>query len=1013
MKRLLLFCSLALIVLSAKADSIQAQHWKNIGNFQWPGPVAKSGAVNAPHITAINFLNAKTGFVAVSTYYPNLAPGFVPEIFRTTDGGKSWAQASIPVDQASQAVMIQDLYMQDQSVGYAAVNHGSPFYGGVWKTTDGGMHWSGLPNSPACASVRPLTGTRLATSGGGLALKNSAEALTTPAVASIPTITVATSTHDAGTTWNTGSTDIRESWGVYYNETNDNFYICPEHAAKPPLVSGSIYTTQDFGDTWQSVTGLPNNFGSTGDINGYRNTFYVQSGINNLPLTTNAGVWRTRDAGRTFIPVGGPSSLLDTRISVPPTCSGGTVIVGDSTDLWMTTDGGDGLLGSSPLDVAVQQPTKVSTCGRDSIKVSLTNAGCYSIRVTSISIDSTEYFQFLKSPMLPDSIAVGSSDSIKIAFNPHLVPGVHTVHIHLTGILGNDSAGAPYDSTITLQVRATPQPPQLLASTYFLDLGDVSICGSVDTLIMLRNSGCDTLTIDSLSGNLGKEVNLAGLKLPLRLAPGDSVKVGIAVSLDAVGTVNRQVALHSSQQGLTNSFDILFRANGVINSGRISLSSATLDAGSLSYCVGDTTLGSVLKLVGCDSLVVSNFRFVGSPAFTLTSPTQDTIIGSDSAYPIRVRFKPLVKGKVSGVLTFHVRGLRSADPGHDTSITIVGFGLGGAKILSVEQDTFFLGTISFCQSSDTLSVLKNLGCDTLTILRGSFDNPEYYSSTTFPQRLAPGGSMKVPVHLKVDTTNHPLSINGVFTVTTDADSASVRTLRFGARIIYPIKLRLELTKVDSATAGGSATFHLGLVGDKPTNIAALHFDLTHDDDLLGFKKFAGSGLSLDGSAITNGVMTQSFTYFPVSDTGTVGDFFFDVFLSKNAKTPLTIRNVHFDTPEQVQPDCIATITDSGSSFSYIYRCTDSLIQSALKSQPLRIDRISPNPTHGLLVVKLSRKPVYPVRYEVVDLLGNTIFETTISEARIRIDLDLLAVGAFYLRSSSREFVETRKILIVR
>ncbi|MEO6940633.1 MAG: hypothetical protein ABI444_10915, partial [Candidatus Kapaibacterium sp.] len=818
---------------------------------------------------------------------------------------------------------------------------------------------------------------------------------------------------DAGTTWNAGSTAIRESWGVYFNESNNNFYICPEHENNPPLVSGSIYTTQDFGDTWQRVAGLPNNFGSTGDVKGFQSTFYVQSGVDAIPKTSNTGVWRTTDAGKTFIPVGGPSSFQDSRFSVPPTCSGGTVIVGDSTDLWMTTDGGDGSLGSSPLDVAVQQPTKISTCGRDSIKVSLTNAGCYSIRVTSISIDSTEYFQLLKAPMLPDSITVGSSDSIKIAFNPHLVPGVHTVHIHLTGILGNDSAGARYDSTITLQVIATPQPPQLLASTYFLDLGDVSICGAFDTSIVLRNAGCDTLTIDSLSGDLGKEVRLAGLKLPLRLAPGDSVKLGVAVSLVAVGTVNRQIALHSSQQGLTNSFDILLRANGVSNSGRISLSSATLDAGSLSYCVGDTTLGSVLKLVGCDSLVVSNFRFVGSPAFTLISPTQDTIIGSDSACPIQVRFKPLVKGKVSGLLTFHVRGLRSSDPGHDTSITIVGSGLGGAKILSVEQDTFFLGTISFCQSSDTLTVLKNLGCDTITIIRGSFDNPAYTSTTAFPQRLAPGESMKVLVHLKVDTTNHPLLINGAFTFSTDADSASVRTLRFGAGIIYPIKLRLDLTKVDSATAGASATFHLALLGDQPKNISVLHFDLTHDDDLLGFKKFVGSGLRLDGSTITNGVMIQSFSFLPVMDTGTVGDLFFDVFLSKNAKTPLTVSNVHFDTPEQELPECVATITDTGSSFAYIYQCTDSLIQSALRSQPLRIDRIAPNPTHGLLVVELSRKPFYPVRYEVVDLLGNTIFETTAGDSRISIDLDQVVVGASYLRCSSREFVETRKILVVR
>jgi hypothetical protein len=1000
---------LVLVSVCAITDQLFAQHWQKIGDFKWSGVVTKNGAVNAPQITALCFINERRGLVAVSTYFPNLAVGFVPEIFLTTDKGVTWVLASLPSDIQSQSVLVQDIYMQDSLIGFAATNHRTPFFGAIWKTIDGGKSWTAIPNSPPCSAIRPMSGSRFATSGGGAALKNPMEALVTPAVTS-PT-TFPSYTHDAGTNWYQSLTPIREAWGVYYDHSNDRFYICPEHEENPAMLTGSIYSSADFGTSWQRINGLPNGFGSTGEVKGNGDAIYVQSSLDYRAGIT--GVWRTIDGGNTFKSVGGPSSFLDSRFSVPTSCAGNVVLACDSTSLWITTDGGDGTLGSSILDLVVQSPSKVSSCGSDSIILQLANAGCYPIFLKSIIIDDAEFFTLQSPLILPDTLAQGSRDSFKIAFHPHLRQGTHTVHVHLTGRLGEDSTGAIYDSVITLSISAIPQRPVLTSSTYLLDAGDVSICGGIDTIIILRNAGCDTLTIDSLSGVLGKELALSGFVLPLRLPPDSSVRVSISIVPSSLGALNRDLVWHTSQQGLTGSLDLQLRANGVITSGRAILGSTSLNAGSFSYCVGDTIVTSLIKDAGCDSLAISNVRLTGSAAFTLLSPTKDTSLAADSVCPIRLRFKPSQKGPSSALLTFHLKSIRGSDPGHDTTLTLIGSGLGGTKSLSVSNDHFELGSIYACQNADTAFVIENFGCDTLTVLSGQFDNVQYSTNATLPLRLLPGASSSLNIHLSPDTAGHPSIISTTYALTSDADSAQNRTIHFAAHLIYPIKLRLELTKIDSAIAGASVNFHLALLGDRPKGVSALHFDLAHDDDLLSFRRFTGSGLSLDNSKVTNGAMVQSFSYSPLVDTGAIGDLNFGVFLSKNSATSLTLSNVRFDSPIKISLDCIAAINDSGAGFRYLYRCGDSLVQMELRSERLHISNISPNPASRKLIIQFSGPLPHPAHLELFGLLGERVFETFSASSSTVLDLGNIPIGAYYLRCSSTEMHESRRLVLIR
>lgn len=110
--------------------------------LQWVKPDAKANADNQ-----VEALNGTTAFVRVRN-----------TIWRTTDGGRNWLEASIPSPEASP----YRISFVDESVGYAAGRLGTecPEKGmvpsspnadcrtAVWKTTDGGKSWKKLAHAP-------------------------------------------------------------------------------------------------------------------------------------------------------------------------------------------------------------------------------------------------------------------------------------------------------------------------------------------------------------------------------------------------------------------------------------------------------------------------------------------------------------------------------------------------------------------------------------------------------------------------------------------------------------------------------------------------------------------------------------------------------------------------------------------------------------------------------------------------------------------------------------------------
>ncbi|HWF43966.1 MAG TPA: T9SS type A sorting domain-containing protein [Candidatus Kapabacteria bacterium] len=453
-------------------------------------------------------------------------------------------------------------------------------------------------------------------------------------------------------------------------------------------------------------------------------------------------------------------------------------------------------------------------------------------------------------------------------------------------------------------------------------------------------------------------------------------------------------------------------------------------------CQPDTEF-ALLQLDSCQSLIIDSVAIPPSISSRLhfNVPLPDTAIaGSHDSLFFSFNGSDTVATFSDSVEIFgHYLGLDSTlddywyfphSWGVDTNyslfykiIPVKMLAMSGDKQLAVSQNSLDFGAIYSCQSRDTTIWLKNTGCDTLTITSTSFDNKSYGSYTSYPITIPPGDSAKEEILFTPDTTGHPLSIAGNFTITSDANSGPPTvTIPITTSIIYPVQLRLALaTNDDSAKDGDTVTFYLLLGGGenvRSTSLRALQFDLTHDDDMLSLVSATGAGLShfrLPGTA--GSTRRDSFAVSPIPSSDTLGTLSFQVYLTKDSTTPLTLSNITFDNTSGLSPDCIASVGDSGGAFTYIYSCGDRTLQHFMQTgSPFSIESIVPNPARVSFRVEGNGQRV---EAELDDILGGNILLPALYALPFTLDVKSIPSGVYYLRLSQGGFVQTRKVVIER
>jgi hypothetical protein len=407
-------------------------------------------------VTTVYFIDLpaapRIGFVGI------VGSNDVGEVWRTNDGGKTWAQSSLNIP----TQVIQQFTFEDSLVGWFA-----SWLGSVYKTIDGGLTWNALSLPVSFyTAIEYHAPTKLLFVTGDNGQNDHVSA-------------------DEGATWfdyvwgTPKGSSMTGYWGIHFNDassgivaaTHDrdhylyttdgglNWVESPMQAAggvQPTGIAGTkIFLTPDIGPypgcitrsddggkTWRQGAPLP-----TFD------NLVLEGGLPMLAFQSekNNGFYVSFDTGTTFTNICGPSAINATRFYVKDY----TIYASDAdarytathTSLWMNTVDPLHIAGKGPqLETDTLRLGTVPCGNTDDVLHYSMSANCQGF-LTNISITGSPSIQTKNPPALPH--VVSADDSLILRYTP-TGSSYDTVILHLSFTNGTEQ----FDTSVVVIAQA-------------------------------------------------------------------------------------------------------------------------------------------------------------------------------------------------------------------------------------------------------------------------------------------------------------------------------------------------------------------------------------------------------------------------------------------------------------------------------------------------------------------------------------------------------------------------------
>ncbi|MDP4198510.1 MAG: hypothetical protein Q8902_02940 [Bacteroidota bacterium] len=709
LRRLLVFSALLLVI----APSVVSAQWSALKVFSaWVESVYFQDQVGV----------AQTGFVGLSD----------GEIWRTTDNGVTWSATTTPGSSA----IVKQFAFRDPNQGWCATDEG------LWATTDGGLHWTAAAyagNNIVSVGYNSTVSELIAVNWSNSASQSSDLGTNWSTCAPTQQNGVTFSglngvmstfqsiqgflyTTNGGQTWTPLASKLfTECWSPYGVPGTTMFFAIGEK-------TGQVFRSSDGGMSWSSTyrftTPIP-----TGAIMGTLANLFVQ---------TSNGFYCSTDQGTTWHSVCGPPNSRDTRFY----SKGKEIFAGDGArTLWYNPDG-TGSSSTLSIDNLMLRMTGARCHITDSM-IRLTMSGiCTGGVLTKAQILSGAPSFFVGLVNLPkimigrDSIAVGYTPSKSLLDSGKLLLEFNT--------------GTKIIDTI-ISLYGTGQYSSNYGHVAQLSMVSPYACITKDTMLVITNLSCDSLTVTSASLSDTSHFQLlptpASSNLPKVLGPSDTAVVAVTVSSSTDGTFTSRLRLVLTTDAGTQIFDTIpLRLD--VTQGAQALFGA-LDLALLNRCVAMDTAFEI-GATPCDSIVLLAASLSDTSVFHLAPISLPSTIAASGSIALPIHLVPQPKGIYATLL--HVRYLS----GHrlvDTTITLTDEVKQDIPILTHFSDsTLDMGTVSVpCEESARTLWLTNPVCRDYSITGLAWDPPdsEYsFDSLSFPLTIASLDSTQIRVHFK-------------------------------------------------------------------------------------------------------------------------------------------------------------------------------------------------------------------------------------------------------------------------
>ncbi len=384
----------------------------------------------------------------------------------------------------------------------------------------------------------------------------------------------------------------------------------------------------------------------------------------------------------------------------------------------------------------------VDSCSQDrSVEI-------YSVGRGNLIVDSVELIPpvpdfHVKTP-LPATLPPGGSLALVVSFCPTAVKCPITAQLDIF-------SNAPPVPSAKVELRGCGIQPHAMLSPLVINFGRIHIGDCKDTFAYLIDTGSSPLAVTQES--LGDPTHFKILDaLPIRIAPGDTVKLNLEFCSSDTATDTSIDTIKSDAPESPNLLTLI----GSGKTGVLSLP-AELDFG-LVHLDSCKDSGFYAKNTGNDSLLVTGQSLTGSGNFTILSPAVPFVIPADSSVFVSIQYCAMDTAAASAVLT-----QETSVPDSGSVLLLAHSGIG---ILAI-ADTINFGAVPTGSCIDTSIVVTNVGTDTLFLSSPLNLQPPFYYRGPSPLVLAPGASDSVKFRFcSMDTSAH-------------SETASLDTVRRG------------------------------------------------------------------------------------------------------------------------------------------------------------------------------------------------------------------------------------------
>ena len=370
-------------------------------------------------------------------------------------------------------------------------------------------------------------------------------------------------------------------------------------------------------------------------------------------------------------------------------------------------------------------------------------------------------------------------------------------------------------------------------------------------------------------------------------------------------------------------------------------------------------------------------------------------------------------GAQSQILTVHI-SRNDGSLGHDSAVEFSVIFTGSRDALQSSISSIDVGQTYICQERDTSVVIENVGCDTVCITQVSVVPTTFIVTSGNAFCIAPGEQDTIGLRTQIDTSGGALTNNATLTLTTNPQTA-LGTFLLSREIEYPVQWGLHLSPPDSAIAGADVTYQVIQSGLLPTDITALDFTLTYEDDLLGFVR-ADEPSVTPGTYVrtADGLAHQRIHVAPLTNDSVLSTLHFFPYVTRSSRTSINLENPTLVSSYNRSQDCIASVSTGQTGFTLQSECGYNKLSGFLDSSKVLIESIVPNPSSDAVQISFINPTSSAISYQVLDALGQTRLTGVAASTALSLDVSSLPEGVYFFRAANGTgFTASSKLVIVR